>query len=88
MSVFHLHFPFHKKESGLPADLQGCRCPLVGGDDERVLGVCRIFAILHRQRLNCDGYRPPESCPLTGGNDVIVSLQKRSGLIVPGSNGG
>lgn len=82
-TIFHLHFPFHKKKDAkLPADLQGCRCPLVGGDDVRTLGTCRIFAILHRQTLRCEGYHPPEVCPLNGGNDVIVSLQHRSDLIV------
>jgi len=88
MAVFHLHFPFHKKDSGLPVDVQGHRCPLVGGDDEAVLGVCRIFAILHRQGLRCDGYHPPGACPLAHSNDVVVSLQNPSGLIVPGGNGG
>ena len=82
MAVFHLHFSFHKKNSGLPSDLQGRRCPLVGGDDERATGVCRIYAILHRQTLKCDGYHPPVVCPLANGNDVIVSMQDPSNLIV------
>jgi hypothetical protein len=81
-AVFHIHFPFHKKEDNLPTDLSGRRCPLVGGDDERVAGVCRIFAILHRQTLSCDGYHPPGVCPLAHSNDVVVSLQQRSNLIV------
>lgn len=81
--MFHLHWPFGKKnDPSHPTDLMGHRCPLVGGDDDRALGVCRIFAILHRQTMRCDGYHPPDICPLANGNDVIVSYQKQSKLIV------
>lgn len=82
-AMWHIHFPFASKDAKHPKDLQGHRCPFVGDTGHG----CVIYAILNQRAIRCSGLEPPDVCPMAHGNDIVVSMQHRSNLIVNPNEG-
>lgn len=77
--MFYLHWVFSKENNGHPQEVRSKICPCVSYG----IWCCNLWAIIHPgEVLQCNGKDPRSVCPLANSDDVVVSHQKASELIV------